>query len=93
MITEKSPQPISSLDELRLYKEKIYREIQEDEHKIGGLWNDLFHKTTMPEPSTPIQRLTNVMSMGTSIVDGIILGWKLYRKFKGSQVLFKRRRH
>jgi len=92
MMEEQSSKPINSLSELRLYKESLSKEIHENELMISSLWNDLFHKPAETEYHTPVQRFTNIMSMGSGVIDGLILGWKLYRKLKGNQFLFKRRR-
>ena len=33
-----------------------------------------------------------MINMGAGVIDGVILGWKIYRKFKGSRSLFKKKR-
>ena len=35
--------------------------------------------------NTPTQRFSGAISTGAGILDGLILGWKLYRKFSGRQ--------
>lgn len=74
----------SSLAEIELYKEQVRRDIRQDEQRIATLWQGLFHQEERPMPKTPVQRVMGMMSMGSGVIDGLILGWKLYRKFKGT---------
>lgn len=72
-----------TLDEIRLRKAKLNTEITKDNVKIKGLWNNIFHR---PEKkSTPSMRFSGLMSTGAGIVDGLLLGWKLYRRFSGKK--------
>lgn len=45
------------------------------------IWNSLVH--TPKDNTTPTQRFTNMFTTGANVVDGLMLGWKLYRKFGG----------
>ncbi|MBP5258966.1 MAG: hypothetical protein K6A98_06725 [Prevotella sp.] len=74
-------QPYKSLSDLRLRKEMLRSELRKDDKKMQKMWNSLFHK---PEKTalTPSSRIAGLMSTGAGILDGLILGWKLYRKFK-----------
>ena len=63
-----------SLNDIKLRKEIIRNAILEDEKKIGTLWHD--------RNSSPSKRITSFINTGASIIDGAILGWKLYRKFR-----------
>ncbi|MCO6026006.1 hypothetical protein NG821_09170 [Prevotella cerevisiae] len=72
-----------TLADIRFRKELLKNDILKDDHRIEGLWNDLFHQPeAFKKGATPSKRLHGLMSIGTGAVDGIILGWKLYRKFK-----------
>uniref|UniRef100_A0AB33JHA3 Uncharacterized protein n=5 Tax=unclassified Prevotella TaxID=2638335 RepID=A0AB33JHA3_9BACT len=71
-----------SLSDIRLRKEVLLNEIQNDDKRIKILWNDLFHAPKEMVSSTPSKRFSGLMSTGAGLFDGIILGWKLYRKFK-----------
>ena len=66
-------QPITSLEELQARKDLLKEEIQKEDQQIRELWNSLFHKPTM---------LASMLTKGAGIIDGAILGWKLYKKFK-----------
>lgn len=81
-----------SLADIRQYKDEVMDSIRADEQRIGDLWHDLFHTEDDNLPATPARRLTRMVSVGTGVVDGIFLGWKLYRKFKGTASFFAGRR-
>lgn len=94
MDTQKSLSPLQfkSLSDIRAYKDTLHGEIKKDEEQIGLLWNDLFHTSESKENPSPTQRFTNMFNIGAGIFDGIILGWKLYRKFKGGAAFFGKNR-
>ena len=69
------------LRDLQGYKDALNKQIETDEKEIKRLWNSLF-KPAKSGPKTPTQRIQSAISLGTSVIDGVILGWKLYRKFK-----------
>lgn len=72
-----------SLEEICLRKEMLLKDIQKDDQQIMQLWHGLFHKpVALRQNATPSKRIGSLMSTGAGILDGIILGWKLYRKFK-----------
>lgn len=71
----------NSLRDLKEYKDALNKKLKADEDEIKRLWNILF-KPVKSGPKTPTQRIQSALSLGTGVVDGIILGWKLYRKFK-----------
>ncbi|MBP3838176.1 MAG: hypothetical protein ILA04_03455 [Prevotella sp.] len=69
-----------SLSQIKEQKEAIRNSIQEDDRRMKELWNKLFHH----EPThlkTPTKRFAGIMNTGANLLDGLILGWKLYRKF------------
>ena len=61
----------NSLNEIRLRKELLRKDIQADDAKIKALWKSLF---TKPEALS--------MKIGAGAFDGALLAWKLYHKFK-----------
>ena len=75
----KKTEAYSTLHEIRLRKETILSEIRNDNQQISILWKDLFRK---PEPRKKGFTLANVTNTGAGLVDGFMLAWKLYRKFK-----------
>lgn len=71
-----------NIDEIRLRKAQLLTDIAKDNNQMRKLWNRLFHKPSNNSKKAPARRFAGLMSTGASVVDGIILGWKLYRKFK-----------
>lgn len=79
---DNTPRQFGSLAEIETYKAEVRNQIRESEKDISSLWGDLFQKESPTLVKTPTQRLMSMVNMGSGILDGLILGWKLYRKFK-----------
>ncbi|MBQ7421152.1 MAG: hypothetical protein IJV27_03290 [Prevotella sp.] len=75
-----------SLSEIRLRKAQLLTDITKDNNKMRNMWNEIFHKPK--DKVTPTQRFSGLMSTGAGVLDGLILGWKLYRKLGGKKKLF-----
>ena len=65
-----------SLSQIKEQKEAIRNSIQEDDRRMKELWNKHFHH----EP-THLKPFAGIMNTGANLLDELILGWKLYRKF------------
>lgn len=89
--TVQSERKFSSLDDIRLYKEELMEQIRQDRDVISTKWNDLFHREE-PTPQSKAQKIMKMLSMGTGVLDGAMLGWKLYRKYQEGAFLFGKRR-
>ena len=74
----------NSLADIRAYKEELRQKIEQDENEIGRLWGTLFHPEE-PETRTRAQKWMHLFNVGTSMFDGVMLGWKLYRKLGGGK--------
>ena len=76
-----------TLTELRQRKAQLLEDIAKDDKRVKALWAQLFYRPKTND--TPSQRITNMITTGGGILDGLILGWKLYRKFgkKGQTLL------
>lgn len=72
-----------SLEEIRLRKAELRSELQKERGTIGGMTHSLFQKED--ESVRPTRRIVGIMSRGANIVDGAILAWKLYRRFRPEQ--------
>ena len=72
----------NSLDEIRLRKEKLQGQIAVQETAIRLSWTQLFHPEKKNTVMTPTKRFTSLLSTSAGVLDGIILGWKIYRRFK-----------
>lgn len=72
-----------SIEEIRLRKAALQKEIEADSAKIDEKWHSLFKKpAALSKSATPSQRISGIISSGAGVLDGILLVWKLYRKFK-----------
>lgn len=72
-----------SIEEIRLRKTALQKEIEADSAKIDEKWHSLFKKPeALSKSATPSQRISGIISSGAGVLDGILLVWKLYRKFK-----------
>lgn len=72
-----------SIEEIRLRKAALQKEIEADRAKIDEKWHSLFKKPeALSKSATPSQRISGIISSGAGVLDGILLVWKLYRKFK-----------
>ncbi len=72
-----------SLNEIRLRKELLQKEIAADDAKIKMLWKSLFTKPeVLSKNASTGKRLNSLLSVGAGAFDGALLAWKLYRKFK-----------
>lgn len=76
-----------SLTQIRARKEALKKQIEEEDAKIKTLWDKLFRPNEQADTS-PSKRFTDVLNTGAGVLDALILGWKLYRKFSG-KALFR----
>ena len=72
---------IDSLAMLRTSKVMVRKELDDSEEKLGNIWNALFHQPAALKSSSPTQKALALVTNYAGIIDGAILGWKLYRKF------------
>ena len=66
-------------------REQCLTDINNKEKQISQLWDNLFHEKEQPKSgffASPTQRFLDVVSSSAAIIDGVLLGWKLYRRFK-----------
>lgn len=75
----KKAETYNTLHEIRLRKETILSEIRMDNQQMNILWKGLFRK---PVQKKKAFTLSSLMTMGTGMADGLLLVWKLYRKYK-----------
>ncbi len=72
-----------SIEEIKLRKAELLKDIEADSAKIDEKWHSLFQKPkALSKSATPSQRISGLISSGASVLDGVLLAWKLYRKFK-----------
>ncbi len=73
----------NSLSDIRLKKELLRKDIEADDAKIKTLWGTLFTKPdVLSSNASTSKRLNSLLHVGAGALDGALLAWKLYRKFK-----------
>lgn len=94
MTYQKNTNHYNSLDEIRIRREFLAKDIDAEENKIKDLWTSLFAKEEISSHETPSKRVKRLLSTGAGLFDAALLGWKLYRKFSGKSLIpkFRRRR-
>ena len=89
--TPHTERQFSSLADIRAYKEELRGQIKADEHDMAVKWDMLFHRKE-PAPRNKAQKFARMLSLGSGMLDGALLGWKLYRKYKEGTFLFGKRK-
>lgn len=78
-----TPATYSTLEEIRMRKTLLLKDIQKDGDRIDHQWHSLFHRPHgISKSATPSKRIGSFMNIGAGFIDGVLLAWKLYRKFK-----------
>lgn len=72
------PGIFNSIDEIRAQKNIIRKKITKGDQEIGRLWKDLTRKG---ESASAGGRFMKIFNIGAGVFDGVMLGWKLYKKF------------
>lgn len=72
---------ISTISELKAQQEVVRAQLRTEEKELRRQWDSLFQKGKKM-PKTPTERALGFFTKGSTLVDGAILGWKLYKKFK-----------
>ena len=84
--SSKKTMQFNSLDEIEAYRDQLKLDLHKDEERFASLWKGLFCKEEPRRPKTPMQRVLGMVNVGSGVLDGVILGWKLYRKFSGGRL-------
>ena len=75
----KTVQKYNSLEDIRLQKEMLHQ----NEQQIALLWKELLKPAeAFQKNASTSKRLIGLFNVGANILDGAILGWKLYKKFR-----------
>lgn len=77
--TPTPPQTIGTLEDIELKKAFLREDIKKDETKMGKMWHDMFYQEV---PPSGMARVMAFVNSGAGVIDGLILGWKLYHRFK-----------
>lgn len=92
-MNEVGTQQFLTLEDIQKHKEQLKNEIRLDEEKIVSEWHSLFRGRAEREHQTPSQKLSGIINVSVAALDGLILSWKLYNKYKKGMALFRRKRH
>ncbi len=71
----------SSLSDIMRRKAQLKDSLTANERRIGSLWKTLFQQDKSKANQSPSMRLANIISTSAGLLDGALLGWKLYRRF------------
>lgn len=76
----------NTLQDITNRKQVLREAIKDDESRIQEKWQQLFKAPAMFSNNAPAsKRIVSVLSNGWKLVDGFILGWKLYHRFKAKK--------
>lgn len=79
----KLTQKYNSLEDIRYQKEMLQIDLYKNEQQIAYLWKELLKPAeALQKNASTSKRLIGLFNVGTNILDGAILGWKLYKKFR-----------
>lgn len=81
---------ITSLESLAEKKSRLREELDKREEKMGKIWNEMFHEKDEEELNSPTQRVMALINTSAGVIDGAILGWKLYKKLGKGVSFFKK---
>ncbi len=83
---------IDSLEVLTQYKSQLQAEMDTSEEQLATIWNEMFRSPTAEELNSPTKRIMATITSASALIDGALLGWKLYRRFGGALKLFSRKK-
>lgn len=83
---EKNPYTQTGLEQQRA---KLRAEIRQCESRIARQWEVL---VTPPPENTVVQKYVNKAEKAYAIYDGVMLGYKLCKRFNGFASLFRRKK-
>lgn len=72
---------ISTIAQLKAQQEIVRAQLRTEQKEMRRQWDRLFRKGSK-SPKTPTQRVLGFVAKGSTLFDGVVLGWKLYKKFK-----------
>ena len=71
-----------TLEDIEARKDEIRLQLRQSDKQMKEMWHSLFRKPDSLASLSPTRRITSLLSNSATVVDGLILTWKLYRKFK-----------
>lgn len=86
-----TPMPITSLADLQARRAALRERTTKQEQRIAQLWHTLTRPDT-ERPATAAGRAIALTSTAVNVADGVLLGWKLYRRFCAKPAKKERRK-
>lgn len=83
-ISNDTTTPINSISELKMRQLEMRRLLDMSEGRLSNIWNDIFHDKSSHSLTSPTGKAISFLSNSAGVIDGAILGWKLYRKFSST---------
>ena len=83
---------IDSLEALATRTQQLKDDIDSAEERLATIWHDMFRQPTAEEMSSPTKRLMATITSASALIDGALLGWKLYRRLGGTSKWFRRKK-
>ena len=81
-----------TIKDIEAEKLRLRSAISEKEKEIRETWEDIFYEKEDTSAKTPTQRLLYYANTGAGIFDGVLFGWKMYRRLGGAFSLFRKKR-
>ncbi len=83
---------LDTLEQIMLEKENLHKELQLHEQKMADIWHATFREPTPEEQASPTKRVIAWVTASAGLIDGALLGWKLYRRFGTAIRPFRRKK-
>jgi len=87
-----APISIVSLETLSIRKQQLREDLNDSEEKLSDIWNAMFRQPSEEELASPTKKILASITSASAIIDGALLGWKLYRRLGGTVKLFRKKK-
>ena len=81
----------TTIEDIMAERNRLHEAMIQKGDEIASLWDDLVHPK-QDDSSSPTQKLLQYANAGAGVVDGVLLGWKLYRRLGVTLSLFRRKK-
>lgn len=78
-----------SIESLQQEKNSLRKQLEKNKANISLHWTTLFNP---PEPDSKMQKWVNQAERAYAIYDGVMLGYKLFRRFNSFMSIFHRKK-
>lgn len=84
--------PIHTLEDLELQKYELRKQLNDSETKLSETWNKMFRNPADTDEFSPTQKALSIASSAAGLIDGALLGWKLYKRFGKAASFFRKKK-